>query len=288
MSKWSVVKKALTNPATMSKTGVIPAVQSASERCSMIIEDSLYLSDMTVAMDSQQLSDLGITHIVNASNRTCPNAFPDTITYLNIDIDDSSLKSVSIGAYFDTVVNFIAAALHDQEADDGEHRHSDKATTAKGSKTTNRVLVHCVIGKSRSSSLVIAYLMAKEFNGSLRQAYEHTKARRPLIQPNPAFCKDLLEYEERIAENASASASPSSASLPFTNSISMEELFCNFAHHSYFANNPKIIDPKVGLFKIVDDKKSGRNGSVVAAYFWLFLPLLGIYVYNILKKDAFI
>lgn len=48
------------------------------------------------------------------------------------------------------------------------------------------VLVHCQMGMSRSSSLVIAFLM-KEYGMSYAKAKKYTKDRREIVQPNEGF-----------------------------------------------------------------------------------------------------
>lgn len=59
------------------------------------------------------------------------------------------------------------------------------------------VLVHCQMGISRSSSLVIAFLM-KEFGMSLKEARKLVQSKRQIIQPNPSFVKDLERFEEYL------------------------------------------------------------------------------------------
>jgi protein-tyrosine phosphatase len=60
-----------------------------------------------------------------------------------------------------------------------------------------RVLVHCVIGKSRSASIVIAYLM-KHNQMALQKAFNFVKSKRALIQPNNGFMIQLREYEQKL------------------------------------------------------------------------------------------
>lgn len=50
------------------------------------------------------------------------------------------------------------------------------------------------MGMSRSASTVIAYAM-KEYGWDLDTAFEHVKERRSVTQPNPAFMKQLEEYQ---------------------------------------------------------------------------------------------
>jgi protein-tyrosine phosphatase len=60
--------------------------------------------------------------------------------------------------------------------------------------TNNKnVFVHCVAGKSRSASIVIAYIM-KYCNMTLRDAYCHVKNLRH-IYPNMEFIKQLITFE---------------------------------------------------------------------------------------------
>lgn len=69
--------------------------------------------------------------------------------------------------YFPTCIDFIENALKDPNG-------------------TNGVLVHCFYGVSRSSSVVIAYLM-KKYNLTYQKAFERAKSKRKLVYPNHGF-----------------------------------------------------------------------------------------------------
>jgi len=55
------------------------------------------------------------------------------------------------------------------------------------------VLVHCVVGASRSSSVVIAYLMKKN-HWNVETALNYCKSRRSVVKPNRAFLEQLHKY----------------------------------------------------------------------------------------------
>jgi protein-tyrosine phosphatase len=56
------------------------------------------------------------------------------------------------------------------------------------------VLVHCAFGVSRSSTLVIAFLMRKLKIGYL-EAFSYVRRKRPVVRPNPGFQEQLKAWE---------------------------------------------------------------------------------------------
>ncbi|KAH3744946.1 dual specificity protein phosphatase [Pelomyxa schiedti] len=60
------------------------------------------------------------------------------------------------------------------------------------------VLVHCVWGMSRSSTIVTAYLMYK-LNLSLSAALQFVRDARPIAAPNDGFTTQLAEYGRRLS-----------------------------------------------------------------------------------------
>jgi protein-tyrosine phosphatase len=49
-------------------------------------------------------------------------------------------------------------------------------------------LVHCQLGKSRSATIVIMYLM-KHLGMTLREAFKYTKEKRYIVNPNLGFIR---------------------------------------------------------------------------------------------------
>lgn len=67
-----------------------------------------------------------------------------------------------------------------------------------GSK--KKVYVHCVMGISRSSSIVIAYLMYKQ-KLSFNDAFEFVHSKRQQINPNSGFTEQLIKLDTLLSEN---------------------------------------------------------------------------------------
>lgn len=137
-----------------------------------VVEDSLYLSDMTAATNADILGKFNITHIVNASNGKVPNAFPEKYKYLNINVEDDNVEDIT--PHFQKVVDFLSST-----------------------NDAKRVLFHCRLGVSRSATLLIAYMM-HQFAMTLREAYDLVKSRRAKVQPSEAFTDALLKYETEV------------------------------------------------------------------------------------------
>lgn len=143
-----------------------------SDTISEIIPGTLWLSSGIHAI-GPGVKELGITHIVNATNKCIPNAFEnENVEYLNVDIDDE--ESAVIWPYFKEVATFLGKA----------------ELTGR-----SRCLVHCMVGVSRSATLVVAYLMLRNPHLSLRESFYQVKSARDIIAPNPSFARELMRLE---------------------------------------------------------------------------------------------
>lgn len=145
---------------------------------SQVIEDELYIGTAEHATSPRVVQGLGITHVVNVTPQhlTFPSGVVDC---LRIPLQDESGSNLL--RHLDSASDFIAAALK------------------PGSKKSPRskVLVHCHMGRSRSATVVCAYLM-RERGMSLRDASSHLRGCRDTVQPNQGFVQQLLEYERRL------------------------------------------------------------------------------------------
>ena len=62
------------------------------------------------------------------------------------------------------------------------------------------MLVHCAYGISRSSTLVIAYLM-KKLRIGYSEAYSFVRRKRPMASPNRGFQEQLRLWAETLKSN---------------------------------------------------------------------------------------
>ena len=61
-------------------------------------------------------------------------------------------------------------------------------------RNENCVLVHCAMGKSRSATSLIMYVM-RRFGLSLDDAFEFCKTQRQETEPNEGFMEQLRVFE---------------------------------------------------------------------------------------------
>ncbi|KAF2883797.1 hypothetical protein ILUMI_22383 [Ignelater luminosus] len=144
------------------------------------ITEGLYLGDMYAAKDKRFLKEHEFTHIVNAAEgidecqvNTNERFYRDlNIKYLGIPGHDRPSWNISV--YFEQTAKFIDNAI----------------------KSGGKVLVHCVVGISRSATLVIAYLMiAKNMNAA--EALQYVFRRRRVF-PNPGFLNHLAQLNSLL------------------------------------------------------------------------------------------
>jgi hypothetical protein len=72
--------------------------------------------------------------------------------------------------------------------------------------------IHCRNGASRSGLVVTAYLMWRD-GLSRDEALDYVRARRPVVRPNPAFLRLLLDWEREVRAGTALPAGPSSPTV---------------------------------------------------------------------------
>jgi len=87
--------------------------------------------------------------------------------------------------------------LNDTTCSDISSYFNDAINFMKGDGVT---LVHCRAGISRSSTLIMAYLIERH-GWSLNEAFTFTKSKRSCVAPNFGFLGQLQNFEENLRKN---------------------------------------------------------------------------------------
>ena len=136
------------------------------------ITDKLYLGNEDTARDKKILKELNISNILICAEG-CEKFYPDEYNYKILYLDD---------AVDEDLLNWLKEGF-------------DFIDSSK-----DNVYVHCVMGISRSASVVIAYLMYK-YHKTYNEAYEDVYNKRKVISPNIGFQKQLKKFEKILKDN---------------------------------------------------------------------------------------
>ena len=179
----------LPNPSTPSfalvamKDSAAPAIDNILPR--------LFLGNADAARDPALLKSHGITHVVTAAvSDNVGKLFPAQFEYHEVCIDDN--RDADLRPFLQPCADFIDAALADPCG-------------------TNRVFVHCMMGTSRSSSLVMFYMMQRR-HYTLRNALLHimhvrsSNPKAPYTHPNQGFMKQLIAIDTQLSEERGGKA----------------------------------------------------------------------------------
>eukprot|EP01016_Furgasonia_blochmanni_P000282 TRINITY_DN10030_c0_g1_i3.p1 TRINITY_DN10030_c0_g1~~TRINITY_DN10030_c0_g1_i3.p1 ORF type:complete len:140 (+),score=39.09 TRINITY_DN10030_c0_g1_i3:64-483(+) len=138
----------------------------------MCIRDSI-----NAASDLKTLKRLNVKAVLTVAAGAGLNYDTSKIAHKVIDADDT--YTFDLSEFFEETFDFIETQR----------------------KAQKNVLVHCFAGVSRSSTIVIAYLMKKK-KMTFEKAFAFVKQKRFLASPNLGFAKQLKDYEKKVGPSA--------------------------------------------------------------------------------------
>ena len=130
----------------------------------------LYLGNFDTACNISDLRRLGITYVLNVAAECKNTLLPKSTEQLHLKMKD--LEDFKVMEYFDKANEFF-----------------NKVRNSGGT-----MLVHCKYGVSRSPSFVAAYLI-KYYGFNVESALNYIRKKRPQINPNEGFLRQLELYE---------------------------------------------------------------------------------------------
>ncbi|XP_023653910.1 dual specificity phosphatase 29 isoform X1 [Paramormyrops kingsleyae] len=141
---------------------------------------NVYIGDEEIARNRYVLKKMGMTHVLNAAEgkKNSVDTGPDYYSDMNIDyygVEAEDIPTFNLSQFFYSAAQFIDYALSGPE---------------------NKLLVHCVMGRSRSATLFLAYLMIHK-NMTLVDAIERVKQHRRIL-PNWGFLKQLRQLDMQL------------------------------------------------------------------------------------------
>ena len=149
-------------------------ILNCNKKCRHInyIDFNIYLGDYTAAQDINLLLNNNITDILVVGEELS-KPYPKNFTYKQIYIED--FYKENIFKYFYESIKFIE-------------------------NSKKNVYVHCYMGMSRSSTIVIAYIMYKK-KLCFKEAFNFVSSKRSCISPNVGFKEQLVLFEKYLKDN---------------------------------------------------------------------------------------
>lgn len=136
----------------------------------------LVIGNMASAKNEEFLKRKNIAFILNLTME--PSEEEGERVYKQVGMEDD--EDEELAGHFQSCFEFI-----------------EKAKAATDKKHTKAVLVHSYFGLSRTSAIVLGYLM-KEKKWTLREAYSHLTQRHSSAKPNDGFVVQLLRFEQDL------------------------------------------------------------------------------------------
>jgi dual specificity phosphatase 12 len=144
----------------------------------------IYIGGLYALYQTDLIRAAGITHVLSVIDYdpSIQERFGDlNLKHLHIRAEDHPNENLL--QHFDEAVEYMDQALKQVGAEKDD---------------TGGVFVHCAMGKSRSATLVIAYLMWK-YNMDATTALAQLCEGRPVCDPNPGFKEQLDVWEKMCA-----------------------------------------------------------------------------------------
>eukprot|EP01006_Ploeotia_vitrea_P047360 TRINITY_DN67121_c3_g11_i1.p1 TRINITY_DN67121_c3_g11~~TRINITY_DN67121_c3_g11_i1.p1 ORF type:complete len:340 (+),score=53.42 TRINITY_DN67121_c3_g11_i1:636-1655(+) len=142
--------------------------QTPTDSLCCLLRDKIWVCNYEVARDFAILTNLNITHVLNTANE-CRCMYPEHFQYKQLTLFDQPEEDIT--PYLVDTCQWMEQVL----------------------SSGGRLLVHCNMGKSRSVSCILYYLMIK-YGWTMSKAQEHVKAKRGFCNPNRGYISAIVHF----------------------------------------------------------------------------------------------
>ena len=137
---------------------------------------NIYIGSISSVYDIKKLKEIGITHIISVIAGFIP-PYPEDFEYLVINALDN--LNTDFSKNFEVANEFINKGL-DKNNENNEYKQK-------------KVLIHCQAGRSRSATILAAYII-KTFGMDVKRTLDLLTSKREIIKPNDSFLTQLQKY----------------------------------------------------------------------------------------------
>lgn len=159
---------------------------------------------------TRKMRKLSVVRTINNGAELVLTGVEGAIKHANANSDKRSVFVISLlsdwedleGLNIKKLRNHKFCKLDDDEESNIDEYFSDCVSFIRSGLAIDNalVIVHCFAGISRSSTIVLSYLMS-EHNMSLDGAYRYLKSKRSIVCPNSGFWSKLEQLESNLTES---------------------------------------------------------------------------------------
>jgi hypothetical protein len=143
------------------------------------VENNLFIGSIGAAINNDRLDGIGITHILSLCGDIGYKKLGH-VEYKYYNVSDKPRKMSELSSILQECLTYV-----------------DNIVTSYNNNKCKKILIHCMMGKSRSATIVIAYLMHKKKMGWM-DALSYLRSKRPIVEPNLGFISLLKHFEKKI------------------------------------------------------------------------------------------
>ena len=136
------------------------------------IINNIYIGNIYDAYDIESLKSKNITNVLSAVIGF-DEIYESNINHLCLNLVDNEEQNII--HYFQITNHFIDNIIEKKES----------------------LLIHCIAGRSRSVTILLAYMIYK-YKYTVEQAIEIVKSKRNIIEPNKNFIRQLSIYYDSL------------------------------------------------------------------------------------------
>jgi protein-tyrosine phosphatase len=142
---------------------------------------NIYIGSINSVYDIKKLKEIGITHIISVIAGFIP-PYPEDFEYLVINALDN--LNTDLSKNFEIANEFISKALDENKEEKDENKEK-------------KVLIHCQAGRSRSATILAAYII-KTYGMDVKNILDLLTSKRDIIKPNDSFLIQLQKYYDEL------------------------------------------------------------------------------------------
>ncbi|KAF2399163.1 dual specificity protein phosphatase 12 [Trichodelitschia bisporula] len=131
----------------------------------------LYIGGLFTLRRKEQMQEANITHVLSVLRQPLDKKLFESYKHMHVEVDDVEDENLL------------------------EHFAATNAFVQEGLDGGGGVFVHCAMGKSRSATCVLAYLIHK-YGITPSEALAQVRQSRPLVEPNEGFWQQLELYHQ--------------------------------------------------------------------------------------------